>query len=160
LLEATEHEWSFAFDLNCRSMFRTMQAFLPGMLDRKAGVILNMASVSSSLKGVPSRFIYSATKAAVIGMTKSVAADYVTKGVRCNCLCPGTVHTPSLDERIAANAAAAGSVEAAQAAFVARQPMGRLGTAEEIAALAVYLASDTAQFITGQAVVIDGGLTL
>jgi 2-keto-3-deoxy-L-fuconate dehydrogenase len=160
LLEATEDEWSFAFDLNCRSMFRTMQAFLPGMLDRKAGVILNMASVSSSLKGVPSRFIYSATKAAVIGMTKSVAADYVTKGVRCNCLCPGTVHTPSLDERIAANAAAAGSVEAAQAAFVARQPMGRLGTAEEIAALAVYLASDTAQFITGQAVVIDGGLTL
>jgi 2-keto-3-deoxy-L-fuconate dehydrogenase len=160
LLEATEHDWSFAFDLNCRSMFRTMQAFLPGMLDRKAGVILNMASVSSSLKGVPSRFIYSATKAAVIGMTKSVAADYVTKGVRCNCLCPGTVHTPSLDERIAANAAAAGSVEAAQAAFVARQPMGRLGTAEEIAALAVYLASDTAQFITGQAVVIDGGLTL
>ena len=160
LLDATEDEWSFAFDLNCRSMFRTMQAFLPGMLDRKAGVILNMASVSSSLKGVPSRFIYSATKAAVIGMTKSVAADYVTKGIRCNCLCPGTVHTPSLDERIAANAAAAGSVQAAQAAFVARQPMGRLGTAEEIAALAVYLASDSAQFITGQAVVIDGGLTL
>jgi 2-keto-3-deoxy-L-fuconate dehydrogenase len=160
LLDATEDEWSFAFDLNCRSMFRTMQAFLPGMLDRKAGVILNMASVSSSLKGVPSRFIYTATKAAVIGMTKSVAADYMTKGVRCNCLCPGTVHTPSLDERIAANAAAAGSVEAAQAAFVARQPMGRLGTAEEIAALAVYLASDAAQFITGQAVVIDGGLTL
>ncbi len=160
LLEAAEDEWEFAFDLNCRSMFRTMRAFLPGMLERGGGVIINMASVASSLKGVPSRFIYSASKAAVIGMTRSVAADYVTHGIRCNCLCPGTVHTPSLDERIAANAAAAGSVEAAQAAFVARQPMGRLGTPEEIAALAVYLASDAAQFITGQAVVIDGGLTL
>jgi 2-keto-3-deoxy-L-fuconate dehydrogenase len=160
LLDATEDEWAFAFDLNCRSMFRTMQAFLPGMLDRGHGVILNMASVASSLKGVPSRFIYSATKAAVIGMTRSVAADYVTKGIRCNCLCPGTVHTPSLDERIAANAAAAGSTDAAMAAFVARQPMGRLGSAAEIAALAVYLASDAAQFVTGQSVVIDGGLTL
>lgn len=160
LLDATDDEWSFAFDLNCRSMFRTMQAFLPGMLGRGNGVILNMASVASSLKGVPSRFIYSATKAAVIGMTRSVAADYVAKGIRCNCLCPGTVHTPSLDERIAANASAAGSVQAAHDAFVARQPMGRLGTPAEIAALAVYLASDAAQFITGQAVVIDGGLTL
>ena len=160
VLDATEDEWSFAFELNCRSIFRTIRAFLPGMLTRGGGVILNMASVSSSLKGVPSRFIYSASKAAVIGMTKSVAADYVTQGIRCNALCPGTVATPSLDERIAANAAAAGSVEAARAAFVARQPMGRLGSAEEIAALAVYLASDAAQFITGQAVVIDGGLTL
>jgi 2-keto-3-deoxy-L-fuconate dehydrogenase len=160
VLEAGEDEWDFAFALNARSMFHTMQAFLPGMLERGHGVILNMASVASSLKGVPSRFIYSATKAAVIGMTRSVAADYVTRGIRCNCLCPGTVHTPSLDERIQANAAAAGSVEAARAAFIARQPMGRLGTAEEIAALAVYLASDAAQFITGQAVVIDGGLTL
>lgn len=160
VLEATEDEWSFGFDLNCRSMFRTMRAFLPGMLDRGHGVILNMASVASNLKGVPSRFVYSATKAAVIGMTKSVAADYVARGIRANCLCPGTVQTPSLDERIAANAGAAGSVDAARAAFVARQPMGRLGSAEEIAALAVYLASDAAQFITGQAVVIDGGLTL
>jgi 2-keto-3-deoxy-L-fuconate dehydrogenase len=160
LMDATEHEWEFAFDLNCRSMFRTMRAFLPGMLDRKYGVIINMASVASSLKGVPNRFIYSASKAAVVGMTRSVATDYVTHGIRCNCLCPGTVHTPSLDERIAANSAAAGSVEAAHAAFVARQPMGRLGTPEEIAALAVYLASDAAQFITGQAMVIDGGLTL
>jgi 2-keto-3-deoxy-L-fuconate dehydrogenase len=160
VLDATEDEWSFGFELNCRSMFRTMRAFLPGMLDQGYGVILNMASVASSLKGVPSRFVYSATKAAVIGMTRSVAADYVTRGIRANCLCPGTVHTPSLDERIAANAAAAGSIEAARAAFVARQPMGRLGTAEEIAALAVYLASDAAQFITGQAVVIDGGLTV
>jgi len=159
-LEATEDEWSFGFELNCRSMFRTMRAFLPGMLERGHGVILNMASVASSLKGVPSRFIYSATKAAVIGMTRSVAADYVKQGIRANCLCPGTVQTPSLDERIAANAAAAGSAEAARESFVARQPMGRLGTPEEIAALAVYLASDAAQFITGQAIVIDGGLTL
>ena len=160
LLDATEEEWEFAFELNCRSMFRTMRAFLPGMLARKYGVIVNMASVASSLKGVPSRFIYSASKAAVVGMTRSVATDYVAQGIRCNCLCPGTVHTPSLDERIAANSVAAGSVEAAHAAFVARQPMGRLGNPEEIAALAVYLASDAAQFITGQAMVIDGGLTL
>jgi 2-keto-3-deoxy-L-fuconate dehydrogenase len=160
LLEATEADWTFAFDLNCRSMFRTMQAFLPGMLARGHGSIVNMASVASSLKGVPNRFIYSASKAAVIGMTRSVATDYVTKGIRCNCLCPGTVETPSLDERIAANAAAAGSIDAARAAFVARQPMGRLGTPQEIAALAVYLSSDDAQFITGQALVIDGGLTL
>jgi 2-keto-3-deoxy-L-fuconate dehydrogenase len=160
LLEATEADWSLAFELNCRSMFRTMQAFLPGMLARGRGSILNMASVASSVKGVPNRFIYSASKAAVVGMTRSVATDYVTQGIRCNCLCPGTVGTPSLDERIAANAAAAGSVEAARAAFVARQPMGRLGTPEEIAALAVYLSGDDAQFITGQAVVIDGGLTL
>jgi 2-keto-3-deoxy-L-fuconate dehydrogenase len=160
LLEATDDEWSFAFDLNCRSMFRTMRAFLPGMLERGDGAIINMASVASSLKGVASRFVYGATKAAVIGMTKSVAADYVTRGIRCNAICPGTVHTPSLDERIAVNAAAAGSLEAAQAAFVGRQPMGRLGTAAEIAGLAVYLASDAAHFVTGQAVVIDGGLTL
>jgi 2-keto-3-deoxy-L-fuconate dehydrogenase len=160
LMDASEADWSLALDLNCRSMFRTMQAFLPGMLARGAGAIVNMASVASSLKGVPNRFIYSASKAAVIGMTRSVATDYVTKGIRCNCLCPGTVETPSLDERIAANAAAAGSIDAARAAFVARQPMGRLGTPEEIAALAVYLSGDDAQFITGQAIVIDGGLTL
>ena len=160
LLEASEADWTFAFELNCRSMFRTMQAFLPGMLARGGGAIINMASVASSVKGVADRFIYSASKAAVIGMTRSVATDFVNRGIRCNCLCPGTVATPSLDERIAANAAAAGSVDAARAAFVARQPMGRLGSAEEIAALAVYLASDDAQFITGQAMVIDGGLTL
>jgi 2-keto-3-deoxy-L-fuconate dehydrogenase len=160
LQDAKEDEWALAFDLNVRSMFRTMQAFVPGMVTRGSGVILNMASVASSLKGVPSRFIYGATKAAVIGMTKSVAADYIRLGVRCNCLCPGTVLTPSLEERIAVNAAQAGSVQAARQAFVDRQPMGRLGTPEEIAELAVYLASDAAQFITGQAVVIDGGLTL
>jgi 2-keto-3-deoxy-L-fuconate dehydrogenase len=141
-------------------MFRTMQAFLPGMLERGRGAIINIASVASSLKGVPNRFIYSASKAAVIGMTRSVATDYVTRGIRCNCICPGTVESPSLQDRIAANAEAAGSIDAARAAFVARQPMGRLGTPREIAALAVYLASDDAQFITGQAIVIDGGLTL
>jgi 2-keto-3-deoxy-L-fuconate dehydrogenase len=160
VLEANDTDWSFAFDLNCRSMFHTMQNFLPGMLDRGQGVIVNVASVASSLKGVPSRFIYSATKAAVIGMTKAVAADYITKGIRCNCVCPGTIATPSLNERIAENAAAAGSIDAARAAFVARQPMGRLGTPEEIAALAVYLSSDEARFMTGQAIVIDGGLTV
>jgi len=160
VLDATDDEWELAFELNSRSMFRTMKAFLPGMLQRSHGVIINMASVASSLKGVPSRFIYSATKAAVIGMTRSVATDYIKQGIRCNCICPGTVHTPSLDERIAANSAQAGSVDAARQAFVDRQPMGRLGTPEEIAALAVYLASDAAQFVTGQSVVIDGGLTL
>ena len=160
LTDATEDDWSLAFDLNARSMFRTMRAFLPGMLQRGGGSIVNMASVASSVKGVPNRFIYSASKAAVIGMTRSVATDYVTRGIRCNCLCPGTVETPSLGERIAANASAAGSIDAARAAFVARQPMGRLGTPQEIAALAVYLAGDDAQFITGQSIVIDGGLTL
>jgi 2-keto-3-deoxy-L-fuconate dehydrogenase len=160
LLDAKQDEWSLAFDLNVRSMFRTMQAFVPAMIARGGGVILNMASVASSLKGVPNRFIYSATKAAVIGMTRSVAADFIKQGIRCNCLCPGTVLTPSLEERIAENAAQAGSVQAARQAFVDRQPMGRLGAPEEIAQLAVYLASDAAQFITGQAVVIDGGLTL
>ncbi len=160
LLEATDAEWDFAFNLNARSMFHTMRAFLPGMIAQKRGAIVNIASVSSTLKGVPNRFIYTATKSAVIGMTKSVAADFITQGIRCNCICPGTVASPSLVERIRANAAAAGSEEAARAAFVSRQPMGRLGTPEEIARLAVYLASDEAEFVTGQAIVIDGGLTL
>jgi 2-dehydro-3-deoxy-L-fuconate 4-dehydrogenase len=160
ILAATEDEWAFGFELNVRSMFRTIRAFLPAMLAQGGGAIVNIASVASSLKGVPNRAIYTATKAAVIGLTKSVAADYVGRGVRCNCICPGTVATPSLDERIAANAAQAGSVAAARAAFVARQPMGRLGNAEEIAALAVYLASDAAAFVTGQAMVIDGGMTM
>jgi 2-keto-3-deoxy-L-fuconate dehydrogenase len=160
LLDATEDQWDLAFDLNVRAMFRTMQAFVPGMTARGGGVILNMASVASSLKGVANRFIYSATKAAVIGMTKSVAIDYIRLGIRCNCLCPGTVLTPSLEERIAENASQAGSARVARQVFVDRQPMGRLGRPEEIAELAVYLASDAAQFITGQAIVIDGGLTL
>jgi len=160
ILDATEEEWQFAFDLNARAMFRLIRAFLPGMLARGAGSIINMASAVGSIKGAPNRFIYGASKAAVVGITKSVAADTVARGVRCNCICPGTIQTPSLDDRIAANAAQAGSVEAARSAFVARQAMGRLGTPEEIAALAVYLASDEARFMTGQAVVIDGGWTI
>ncbi len=160
VLEATEAEWELAFELNARSMFRTIRAFLPGMLEQSGGSIINMASVASSVKGVVNRCVYSATKAAVIGLTKSVAADFIASGIRCSCICPGTVHTPSLDERISANAAQAGSEEAARAVFLQRQPMGRLGTPEEIAALAVYLAGDEAQFVTGQAIVIDGGMTL
>ena len=160
ILDATEEEWQLAFDLNARAMFRLIRAFLPGMLARGAGSIINMASAVGSIKGAPNRFIYGASKAAVVGITKSVAADTVARGVRCNCICPGTIQTPSLDDRIAANAAQAGSVEAARSAFVARQAMGRLGAPEEIAALAVYLASDESRFMTGQAVVIDGGWTI
>jgi len=160
VLDATDEEWDFAFDLNAKSMLRTIRAFLPGMLAAGHGSIVNIASVASSVKGVPNRFVYSASKAAVVGLTRSVATDFVGRGVRCNCICPGTVHSPSLEERIVANAAAAGSLEAARAAFVARQPMGRLGRTDEIARLAVYLASDDAEFVTGQALVIDGGLTL
>ncbi len=160
VLEATEAEWDFAFDLNVKSMLRTTQAFLPGMLAKGGGSVINMASVASSVKGIVNRAIYGASKAAVIGLTKSIAADYATRGVRCNAICPGTVQSPSLDDRIAANAAAAGSLEAARAAFIARQPMGRLGRADEIAALAVYLASEDSVFVTGQALVIDGGISL
>jgi 2-keto-3-deoxy-L-fuconate dehydrogenase len=160
ILEATEADWEFAFDLNVRAMFRTIRAFLPGMLERGAGSIINMSSAAGPLKGAPRRVVYSASKAAVVGLTKSVAADTVARGVRCNCICPGTIQSPSLNQRIEANAAAAGSVEAARAAFIARQAMGRLGTPEEIAALAVYLGSDETRFMTGQAVVIDGGWTL
>ncbi len=160
ILEATEEEWSLAFDLNVRSMFRTIRAFLPGMLERGRGSIINMASAVGSIKGAPRRFVYGATKGAVVGITKSVAADTVARGVRCNAICPGTIATPSLEERIADNAAASGGIEAARAAFVARQAIGRLGEPEEIAALAVYLASDDARFMTGQTVVIDGGWTL
>lgn len=160
ILDATEDEWDFAFTLNVRSMFRTIRAFLPGMLAAGDGSIINVASAASSIKGAPNRFVYGTTKAAVIGLTKAVAADYVKQGVRCNAICPGTVQTPSLDDRIAANAEAAGSLEAARTGFVARQAMGRLGTPEEIAALAVYLGSDETKFITGQALVIDGGWTL
>lgn len=158
ILEASEEDWDFAFDLNAKAMYRTIRAFLPAMLEAGGGSIINMSSAASSVKGVPNRFVYGASKAAVIGLTKAVAADFVTRGVRCNAICPGTVNSPSLEERIAAQAAAQGtSVDAARAAFVARQPMGRVGRPEEIAALALYLASDEAAFTTGQAHVIDGG---
>jgi 2-keto-3-deoxy-L-fuconate dehydrogenase len=159
-LTCTEAEWDLAFALNVRAMWRCIRAALPGMLARGEGSIINMASACSSVKGVPNRFVYGTTKAAVIGLTKSVAAEHVTQGIRCNAICSGTVDTPSLRERIAANAAAAGGEAAARAAFVARQAMGRLGTPEEIAALVVYLASAESAFLTGQAIVIDGGWTL
>jgi 2-keto-3-deoxy-L-fuconate dehydrogenase len=160
VLEATDENFTLAFDLNVRSMMRTIRAFLPAMIEHGGGTIINMASVASSVKGIPNRFIYSASKAAVVGLTKSVAIDFVKQNVRCNCICPGTVLSPSLEARIVENAAAAGSVEAARQAFVSRQPMGRLGKTDEIAALAVYLAGDAAQFVTGQALVIDGGISL
>ncbi|SDD74863.1 SDR family oxidoreductase [Ruegeria marina] len=153
ILDATDEEWDFAFDLNVRSMFRTMRAALPGMLARGNGSIINMSSAASSIIGAPNRFVYGATKAAVIGMTKAVAKDYITQGVRCNAICPGTVESPSLHDRLRAT----GDYEAAMKAFVARQPMGRIGKAEEIAALAVYLGSDESAFTTGQAHIIDGG---
>ncbi len=153
VLDATDEEWDFAFDLNVKSMFRTIRAALPGMLERGSGSIINMSSAASSIIGAPNRFVYGATKAAVIGLTKAVAADFITKGIRCNAICPGTVESPSLHERLRAT----GDYEAALKAFIARQPMGRIGKAEEIAALAVYLASDESAFTTAQTHIIDGG---
>lgn len=153
ILECPEADWDFAFSLNAKAMYRMIRAFLPGMLERGAGSIINMSSVASSIKGVPNRFAYTASKAAVLGITKSVAADYVSHGIRCNAICPGTVESPSLHERLRAT----GDYDKAMAEFVARQPMGRIARAEEIAALVVYLASDEAGFTTGQAHVIDGG---
>ncbi len=153
ILDCTEADWAFSWDLNVSSMYRTIRAFLPAMLEAGGGSIVNLASVASSIKGVPGRFAYGATKAAVIGLTKAVAADYVAQGVRCNAICPGTVQSPSLEARLAAT----GDYEAARNAFVARQPMGRLGRPEEIAELAVFLASDASTFTTGVAHVIDGG---
>lgn len=156
IFETTEADWDFSFNLNVRAMWRMMSAALPKMLASGSGSIVNMASVCSSTKGFPNRFVYGATKAAVIGMTKSVAADFVGRGVRCNCICPGTVDTPSLGERIRA----LGNEEEARKMFVSRQPMGRLATAEEIAPIVVFLASDESKFATGQAFNIDGGITI
>lgn len=154
VLECREEELDFAYDLNVKAMVRMVRAVLPGMLERKSGAILNMSSVASSVKGVPNRFVYSTTKAAVLGLTKAIAADYVADGIRCNAICPGTVQSPSLDERLAAT----GDYDAARAAFVARQPMGRIAEAQEVADLAVYLAGAT--YTTGQACCVDGGWTL
>ena len=153
ILECDEAAWDRSFDINCKAMFRMMRAFIPLMLTKGGGSIINMASVASSIKGAPNRFVYGSSKAAVIGMTKSVAADFITQGIRCNAICPGTVDTPSLHERLSAT----GNYEKAHREFVARQPMARLGTADEIAALALYLASDDTAFTTGQTHVIDGG---
>ena len=153
ILDCDDTDWDFSFDLNVKSMYRTIRAFLPAMLAAGGATIINMSSVASSVKGVPSRFAYSASKAAVIGLTKSVAADFVTRGIRCNAICPGTVDTPSLHERLSAT----GNYAQAHAEFTARQPMGRLGTAAEIAELALYLASDHAAYTTGQCHIIDGG---
>ncbi|MHC5231295.1 SDR family oxidoreductase [Brucella sp. LJL56] len=154
ILEMKDEDLDFAVNLNIRSMIRTIRAVLPGMLERKDGAIVNMASVASSVKGVPNRFAYGVTKAAVIGLTKAVAADYVAKGIRCNAICPGTVESPSLQDRLRAQ----GDYEEQRAAFIARQPIGRIGQPEEIADLAVYLAGAT--YTTGQAYNIDGGWTI
>jgi 2-keto-3-deoxy-L-fuconate dehydrogenase len=156
ILDCGEDDWDLAFDLNVRAMYRLTKALLPGMIANNGGVILNMASVAGSIKGIPNRFVYGASKAAVIGLTKSIAIDFIGQGIRCNAICPGTVDTPSLRERIRAS----GDEEKARAAFIARQPMGRLGRAEEIAHLAVYLASDEAAFTTGGIHIVDGGLTI
>jgi 2-keto-3-deoxy-L-fuconate dehydrogenase len=156
VLDCDEAKWAFSFEVNVTSMFRTIKAFLPGMLDKGAGSIINIASVASSLLGVANRFAYGASKAAVIGLTKAVAADYVTRGIRCNAICPGTIESPSLEARMRAQG---GDYAKVRAAFVARQPMGRLGTPEEIAAFVVYLASDESAFTTGAAHLVDGGMT-
>lgn len=156
ILDATDEQWDFGFSLNVRSQFWAIQAALPIMLKGGGGSIINMASVCGSIKGLPNRFVYGATKAAVIGLTKSVAADYVRQGIRCNCICPGTVETPSLHDRINAFA----DPEQARRDFIARQPMGRLAQPEEIAPLIVFLASDESQFATGNAYMIDGGMTI
>ena len=156
ILDCTESEWDFGFELNVKGAFRMIRAFLPVMLKAGGGSIINMASVASSLRGLPDRLVYGATKSAVIGLTKSVAADYIRQGIRCNAICPGTVQSPSLDDRIAAF----DDPVQARKDFIARQPLGRLGTAEEIAAMAVYLASDESRYTTGTAMVVDGGVTL
>ena len=156
IMECEDKDWDFSFDLNVKSHYRMIRAFMPGWLAKGSGVIVNMASVASSIKGVPNRLAYGASKAAVIGLTKALAADYTPKGIRVNAICPGTVETPSLYERMKAQ----GDFEKAKAAFIARQPMGRLAQADEIAGLVVYLSSDEAAFITGQTFTIDGGMSV
>jgi 2-keto-3-deoxy-L-fuconate dehydrogenase len=161
VLECDDRAWEFSFDLNVKSMHRTIKAYVPGMLEKGSGSIVNIASGAGSVRGIPNRYVYGATKAAVIGLTKAVAADFIKRGIRANAICPGTIESPSLDERIAAQAKASGqSLETVRQAFVDRQPMGRLGTPEEIAWLAVYLASDEASYTTGQIHLADGGFAL
>jgi 2-keto-3-deoxy-L-fuconate dehydrogenase len=156
ILDCSEKDWDLSFDINVKSMYRTCRAFLPAMLKAKKGNIINISSAVSSIKAAPNRFVYGTTKAAVVGLTKAIAADFIRSGIRCNAICPGTVQSPSLEQRIAVR----GDVEKARAEFVARQPMGRLGAPEEIAALAVYLASDESSYTTGQVHIIDGGFSL
>jgi 2-keto-3-deoxy-L-fuconate dehydrogenase len=161
VLDCSEQDWDFSFDLNVKAMHRTIKAFLPGMLEKGRGSIVNIASGASSVRGIPNRYVYGASKAAVIGLTKAVAADFIKQGIRCNAICPGTIESPSLEARIAEQAAKTGKpVAEIQQAFVDRQPMGRLGRAEEIAWLAVYLASDESSYTTGQIHLADGGFAL
>jgi 2-keto-3-deoxy-L-fuconate dehydrogenase len=161
VLDCSDKDWDFSFDLNVKSMHRMIKAFLPAMLAKKSGSIVNISSAVSSIRGVPGRYAYGATKAAVIGLTKSVAADFIRQGIRCNAICPGTIESPSLEDRIATASKETGrSLEAVRQSFVDRQPMGRLGTAAEVAALALFLASDEASYITGQTHLVDGGMAL
>jgi 2-keto-3-deoxy-L-fuconate dehydrogenase len=161
VLTTSDEEWDFSFDINAKAMHRTIRAFLPGMLDKGAGAIVNISSGASSVRGIPNRYVYGASKAAVIGLTKAVAADYIKQGIRVNAICPGTIESPSLDNRIETQAKALGKpVEAILQAFIDRQPMGRLGKPEEIAALAVYLAGDESSYTTGQIFLADGGFAL
>jgi 2-keto-3-deoxy-L-fuconate dehydrogenase len=161
VLECSDMDWDFSFDLNVKSMHRTIKAFLPAMLKTGNGSIMNMSSGVSSIKGLPNRYVYGATKAAVIGLTKAVAADFITKGIRCNAICPGTIVSPSFEERVkAVSAQTEQPLEQVRANFIARQPMARLGTAEEVAALAVFLASDESSYITGQPHLVDGGMAI
>ena len=161
VLDCGNKDWDFSFDLNVKSMHRTIRAFLPAMLEKKAGSIVNISSAVSSIRGVPNRYAYGATKAAVIGLTKAVAADFIKQGIRCNAVCPGTIESPSLEERIAAVSNETGRpADAVRQDFIARQPMGRLGTAQEVANLVLFLASDEASYITGQPHLVDGGMAL
>jgi 2-keto-3-deoxy-L-fuconate dehydrogenase len=161
VLDCSEQDWDFSFDLNVKSMHRTIKAFLPGMLAKKKGAIVNISSAVSSIRGVPDRYVYGASKAAIIGLTKAVAADFIRQGIRANAICPGTIESPSLEGRIKDRSQASGkSLKEIEQAFIERQPMGRLGKAEEVAALAVFLASDETSYITGQPHLVDGGMAL
>jgi len=161
VLDCSDQDWDFSFDLNVKSMHRTIKAFLPAMLEKGGGSIINISSGVSSIRGVPNRYVYGATKAAVIGLTKAVAADFIRRGIRCNAICPGTIQSPSLDERVATLAKSSGQLlESVRQAFIDRQPIGRLGTAREMANLALYLASDESSYTTGQIHIADGGFAL